>query len=332
MSRWSIILAIVAATLAALSALLYRGLLEERAARADLAAEMDALLRHSGGEPASGHRGPATGEIQSLPPMAIATSPENARSADAREPAAQRAAERYRERLRDPEYRAATLAQYRLNFEMNFPELAADLGLTPELTSRLFDLMARQHLDAQESNMELNALLATKPQTDMRAGRQEYSRLVAERDRQFQAEQQQLLGTEKYALWREYVDSREARGQLRELRSRLAGGASPLQEQQFDQLVPLLAAEYQRYRNEIQTLHESAEAANDAPDVVALWNRRVELLEEHQQRALDSLKPYMDAEQLRQLQYLQAAELQREQNHLRMQRASRELQALGNRP
>jgi len=332
MSRWSIILAFVAATFAALSALLYRGLLEEQSARADLAAEIEALRRQSVGGPAVGRRDTAKDAPQPLQSAAVAAAPGPAASADSRRSAAQLAFERYRERLRDPAYRSATLAQYRLNFEMNYPELAADLGLTPELTSRFLDLMARQHLDTVESNMELNVRRTTEEPDDSLEWRREVSRLVADRDQQMQADQRQLLGTEKYALWREYVDSREARGQLRELRSRLAGGASPLHEQQFDQLVPLLTAEYQRYRNEVKTLHESAEAEGDSPDLVSIWNRRVELLDEHQQRAIDSLKPYMDAEQLRQLQYLQAAELQREQNHLRMQRASRELQALGNRP
>jgi hypothetical protein len=332
MSRWNTVLAFVSATLTALSALLYRGLLEERSARADLAAEVEALRRQSDGGPAVGRRDTAKDVPQPPQSAALAAVPDPAASADSRGSAAQLAFERYRERLRDPAYRTATLAQYRLNFEMNYPELAADLGLTPELTSRLLDLMARQHLDTVESNMELNVRRTTEQPTDSLEWRREVNRLVAERDQQMQAEQRQLLGTEKYAMWREYVDSREARGQLRELRSRLAGGASPLHEQQFDQLVPLLTAEYQRYRNEVKTLHESAEAEGDSPDLVSIWNRRVELLEEHQRRAIDSLKPYMDAEQLQHLRNLQAAELQREQNHFRMQRASSDLQALGNGP
>lgn len=327
MSRWNVILAITAVTLAGLSAMLYRGLLDERALRLDLAADLAALRESVIHAPIPGSATEAGGE-QGLAPAPAPALQTVAVDASKRETALrQRAIDQHRERMRDPEYRAAMLAQQRLNLEMQFPNLAAELGLTPEQTERFLELMARHALAIQDFNMELSAQMFPEGVEPTPELRREYDRRRdAERERH-EVERKLLLGEDKYQAWRDFVNSREARGQLQALRGRLSDSASPLHQDQVDQLVPLLTVEQQRYRQEVQALHETMEQTGEAAEMERIWERRVELLDESQQRALEALKPYMNGEQLEQLRNMQAADLRWEKNRLRMMRANRALQS-----
>jgi hypothetical protein len=327
MSRWSVVLGIIAATLAALCALLYRGLLDERASRLELAAELAEARRTDvrqavGGLPAVADREPAA------VPSAMPATPPAAGSEQARESLAQRQAlEQRRRNLRDPELRAALLDQQRYYIARTYPDLADDLGWTQEQAEQFVDLMARQRLEMEEFTMDLTAQLVPegrKPTAEQVLEAQR--RAHAERQRQ-QDEQKLLLGEDRHLKWLEYEQSREARAQLQALRTRLAAGSSPLNQEQFDQLVPMLAAEQRRLHEEVAALHATQAAAGGDVDQDQLGTRRVELLADSQRRVLEALKPYLDSAQLQQLRALHSAELSQANNRLRMQRAMRALES-----
>lgn len=327
MSKWGITLATIAATLAVLSAMLYRGLLMERAARLELAAEL-AELRQAGARPRSTGRPMTLDGVPAEPVAATPTAPQSAGPGVPGEalPGRQEL-ERRRQQFKDPELRAAMLDRHRFAIARSYPNLADDLGWTTEQAEQFIELMAQQRLAMDEFSTDLNAQLVPEGGKPTPEQTEEFRRRFADERQRQQDEQEHMLGVDAYAAWQAYVESQAVRNQLRELRVRLAAGTSPLNQDQFDQLVPMLTAEQRRLRAEISALSETMSAAGDTVDPSRLAARRVELLVESQRRSLSTLRPYLDSEQLRQYQALQNAELQQAKNLLRWQRAMRALES-----
>ncbi|MGQ0384880.1 MAG: hypothetical protein ACT4UP_09415 [Gammaproteobacteria bacterium] len=324
MNRWSLILAIVAATGAAFSVVIHGELRDERARSALLQAELDQLREVRASDAAE----PAVdfgAETVAAGPQADTAMPTAHGSQQDDGGRRQRWLETERVRLADPEYRAAWIAQQRQMIERRYPQLAADLKLSPEQADRLLELLATQMLEGQQLSMEVQARLVSpdgSPTADMVRERE---RLTAARQQEFEQTREALLGADKYKEWRDYQNSREARAQMRELRGRLASGGSPLGDGQFDQLVSMITAEQQRYQEELQRAQTTFEDAGgpQSGDRVTYLERRMELVEQTQQRTLESVAAYMDAAQLEAYRQMQKAELQREKAQLRMWRARR---------
>jgi hypothetical protein len=337
MSRWSMFLALAAATSAVLALFIHGELREERARSASLHAELEALRRAA---PAADARAAATAPAAAAAPAGAETGQAElieprvrALTAAAQDTDGVSRRRQFRDferaRLSDPEYRAAWIAQQRQMIERRYPALAADLKLSPEQADRLLDLLATQTLEYQQFAMDLEQQLESRNGTFEAPAMRERERLMAARQQEFETAREAMLGADKYQEWRDYQNSREARAQMRELRGRLASGNSPLQDAQVDQLVSTIAGEQQRYQEELRLAQQTVDDAG-APgsvDRLEYLARRVELLEQSQRRTLDSVGAYMDSTQLQEFRNMLSAELQREKAQLRMMRARQNARA-----
>jgi hypothetical protein len=185
----------------------------------------------------------------------------------------------------DPAYRAVRLAERRSELLPEYPQLAADLGLSTDEAERFLDLLSEQSLRETEEDMK-------RPVGDP----QERRRKLFE---QQELERQAFLGEQRFQLWREYVNSTGARALVRELRTQLATTSSPLREEQTKPLVKALAAEQQRHWAEREQNHASTDPGAPVAERVAYMERRARLVEESMARSKEAGAMYLDSTQQR---------------------------------
>jgi hypothetical protein len=239
-------------------------------------------------QPAAADNGtaPANEPAQTAP---IQTTAANA-SATNKPVAAKNTAERDRQRrvLADPSYRAAMLVEQRLELRAQYPQLAAELGLSKEEMDPFFDLLAEQLMRESESAKK------EQPGEDT----QQRRRKLLEQQEQ---ERRAFLGEQRYQLWTEYVNSAGARGLVSQLRTQLATSTSPLREEQIKPLVKAIAAEQQQHWAERQENSGGAQWTDETPvaERVAYMERRAELIEQSMARSREAGAMYLDSTQQR---------------------------------
>lgn len=230
-------------------------------------------------------------QSSAVPP--VTTSPATATSMPAADkPAAEKDGaelDRQRRLYADPVYRAAEIASIRLEQQTEYPQLAAELGLSKEEADRLLDLLAEQSLRQRES--------ATK-QLQSGDDWEQWQKKLSEQQEQ---ERRALLGEERFQAWTEYVKGAGARELVSQLRTELATSSSPLSEVQVKPLAQALAAEQQRSWAELQENHSGAEWTDETPmaEKVAYMKRHGKLIEESLTRSREVGAIYLDSTQQR---------------------------------
>lgn len=142
-----------------------------------------------------------------------------------------------RDMLRDPESRDMVSAQLEAVLPRMYPDLAQQLGLSPEELARLHELLARQQLDGASNLLDANAAGTRDPAALQGA--------VEALRRASEAKIATLLGS-KYSRWQEYQESLPARQQVTQVRTRLASGGNPLDDTQAAAMIAALSAEQKR--------------------------------------------------------------------------------------
>jgi hypothetical protein len=171
-----------------------------------------------------------------------------------------------------------------------YPDLAAELDLTPAQAEQFMDVFARQQGDSGTQFMGLMG------GSTVDAGqRQQLQRQMLDKERADQAELRRILGS-KYQRWEEYQSTAEARLQVNELRTALAASGSPLTDPQASALVVAFAADASRSREEDQAW-VATDAARNSPN---LMRERMEREIEGQRRLVDLAAPHLNAAQLEQ--------------------------------
>jgi hypothetical protein len=134
--------------------------------------------------------------------------------------------ERQRALLRDPEYRAAMLAQQKVMLMRMNPDIAKDLELTPDQKDRLYTTLGEQYARQMEAQEYLGDV-ATDPE-GVSARMQEANRKSAEQRQADLAEIRKLLGDAKFGEFQEYMNMVGARGEASRIRESLATAGVPL--------------------------------------------------------------------------------------------------------
>jgi hypothetical protein len=196
--------------------------------------------------------------------------------------------DRRRRVLADPAYRAAALADKRLEMQSTYPQLASELGLSKNELARFLDFLAEQGVQENETD----ALSSFGEDMIQRRN------ALAE---QHEREQRQFLGEQRFRAWNDYVKSAVARTLVAELRTQLATSSSPLREEQIKPLVKALAAEHQQHWAERQQNHAAAEWTDETPvtEKVAYMERRAELVEQWVARSQEAGAMHLDSTQQR---------------------------------
>ena len=143
-----------------------------------------------------------------------------------------------RELLKDPDFREAMAPTVRASMVMMYPDLARELGLTPEQAGKLLDLITKH----QMASMAMTAQSGYPDQAAMK----EMSKAMQENSRKQDAEVSALLGEAKYQQWKEYQGTLGVRQQVSRLHEALESNGQPLEEYQEKSLIAALAADQKR--------------------------------------------------------------------------------------
>jgi hypothetical protein len=203
-----------------------------------------------------------------------------------------------RDMLKDPEYRKARLAQMRLSLTQGYPGLAEAMGLSPDETDRLFDIIAENQLEQQSSAI----ILSSNGQVDQTQ--------IAEMARNNQMMQTKLeesirgqLGDARFAQWQDYqTNQRPARMQVAQYGRTLEAAGVPLNSAQMRPLTELMVAEQARRRAEqmamVRQLPQNSSQPMDSSVQARLQEESLKLQADSNKRLLDAAAAHLDARQI----------------------------------
>lgn len=233
--------------------------------------------------------------------------------------------ERQRALLKDPEYREAMHAQQKMALLRSNPTVARDLHLSPEQMEQLFGTMADQALRSMET---------AQPWDQQLSGEQmeEYHRKATEQHQANQAELKRVLGAEKFREWQEYQAMSGVRWEADRVRNSLASAGVPLDEQLVKPLLRTLQEQQQKMMQQMSSPAAPGRAEVRAGfitepgsnDVLALQERSLEFMAQHQRRQREALASVLTPEQLKVIEDEHDSELKLQRLQLRMQRAQQE--------
>ncbi len=224
----------------------------------------------------------------------------------------------YQRRLMsDPKYREARRAQERLKYAPRRANLIRLLGFTPEQADAVIDLEVDQMLSQVEKGW--NQTGSAQAAKENRAKREA---IELERQDRLRA----LLGEEKRVRLQAYMESRESRMQVDDLRSEL-GEAHALRDDQVEPLIAALHAERARAQAELREYRDTLnwEGVNEES-----WRlhgeRKTELMKAMNARMLSSASSLLTQPQLKSLQEQLRQELAQHEAQLRLQRIQAKMQ------
>jgi hypothetical protein len=215
------------------------------------------------------------------------------------------------ELLKDPDFRDGMAVSLRSSLAMLYPDLAKDLGLTPEQSGKLLDLLSKHRLASVSA--------VPSPTSSDPAAMREFSKAVEENSRKEETEVRSLLGDAKYEQWKEYQSTLAVRQQVSQLRSALQSSGQALDEYQEKSLITALAAEQKR---ETEEARRSTPPVGSAPrDVAAVLEDGLQRGEANNKKMLDVASSYLTASQLEVMGKVQNQQLSMMRAMARAQRA-----------
>jgi hypothetical protein len=221
--------------------------------------------------------------------------------------------------MRDPRYREARRAQDRLKYAPRRANLVRLLGFTPEQADATIDLDIDQDFRWEDEN----AIYATNEEA------RKNSRARAEVImREHQDKLRSLLGEEKRQRLQGYMESRESRMQVDDLRSELTE-VNALRDDQLEPLITALHAERAQMKSSLTEYRDTLSWEGDTSESARLYSeRQTELVRAMNARMLSSAASILTQAQLRILEtQLQQdlAEREARQNlsriHMKLQQA-----------
>lgn len=260
---------------------------------------------------AAGNRSAQAASAQ--PVEAAASTPQQGKAVEVSRPNPSRA--NMQDLMKDPDFRAAQLAQRRVQLQRTYADLARELNLTPAQVDALFDLMARQQL----ARMSEPAVIAANGQANDEASRRALRNAMEESRRVQDAEIATLLGDSKYREFKEYQDTMGARQRVTQLRSQLAAQGQLLTEEQVKPMVTAMAAE-QKLLNQ-QMAGRERPPQGDASGQIAYREEALRITEESNRRLLRAAASHLDAKQVEALETLLEQDMAMSRTNLRLQRA-----------
>jgi hypothetical protein len=213
--------------------------------------------------------------------------------------------ESQRRMLQETAYREAWRAQMRLNYARRRENVIRLLGFTPEEADAVVEIAIDRQLIWIDRPRQ-------KPMTPEIA---EQQRALYEQDRrEDDAKLLGLLGEEKRARLQEYMDSRNTRVHVDQLRPQFTGEDS-LRDDQVEPLIAALHVEHTRLRTEQQ---EYRTAISNEPQPARQYEREIELLEAAHDRMHSAAAPILSDSQLERFDTLLKRDFERQKLEMRM--------------
>jgi hypothetical protein len=219
--------------------------------------------------------------------------------------------------MKDPEYLAALRSQQRIMLARQFPYLAEDLGLSPEVTDRLLDLLTEQQIE-QMKDSQFDPSQRRDP-----AAMAELQRKFEERNRANQAALAQVLGPDGMQRWQDYQSTMGSRFRARQLSQALDAAGMPLNDDQKRSLRHALADHERQMQQEAQNYAAKMSQAGplSAQDRIKMAEEQLERTESYYERARTAVAGILSSEQLDQYKTIHEQELAMRRAQLRVQRA-----------
>ena len=307
MRRALSILAVTASGLAVASIYLWRELDQERAFNAELRARLDAAPAPVAA-PVSApveSEAPAlaaattTLPTESTPAAAVETSapPRTSKRSGSKDDWQQR----QRLALQDPRYWQAWREQTRLTYALRRDNIMRLLGLTQQQADAVIDLQIDNELAMIEDPRAID------PQRYEAA------------DSALQAKLRDLLGEQKAAGLKTYMESRGSRMQVDQFRNQLSG-PDMLRDDQVEPLIAAMHVENTQLRRDLEEYRQSQDW-NDASDDMRreFEQRRAELTKEAHDRMHDAAAPILSSSQLQKFDAMLARDRDRRAAKQRLQ-------------
>jgi hypothetical protein len=200
-------------------------------------------------------------------------------------------AQRQKKLLEDTEFRKARIAQMRSNIQLRFPNLAQDLGLSPQEADALLTLLAEYQL-RQEGMMAEVLGTGGNPDAATIAG---LTRSQKELEQQHKNAMAALLGPERANAYQDYEDTAASRQRGNNLATMLTQAGKPLTAAQSKSLTGLLAAEQLRQRDELKSMMASGQTAQLSQ---MTQMSQAERAIEGDRRVLAAAASFLDAQQV----------------------------------
>lgn len=211
-----------------------------------------------------------------------------------------------RRMFQDPEYRALRLEQNKMMLRRQYSDLGVALNLPEDEIEKLIGVLAEHQLQMMAEGPFM------RPGSDPAA---EWSRKLAEIQREKEADVKALLGDAKYQEWLDYKNSMGTRMQVRNLRSALEGSSDPLREDQYQALVTAMTEEQRRLGAEPRSdlLKPSSSSMVSQSEQLTAVEQSLERAAQYNQRMRDAAAPYLSSTQLQRFDQMlkQGLEMQR---------------------
>jgi hypothetical protein len=199
--------------------------------------------------------------------------------------------ERRRALLADPDYRMNFLSSARLRISLENPGLADALHLTPEETTRLFDILAQRELDMQGIDM-LVADMPAERQLDAREDAIE--QINRRRDDALAA----LLGNARLSRYDAFRQQQPGLRQVNELNQIFSASGVPLSAEQSSKLSAMLSEEQAWLSEQGQRLAGRTPRQADASSMAPLMEQAALVVEEANRRKLQRARDMLSDRQL----------------------------------
>ncbi|MET0497494.1 MAG: hypothetical protein ABW106_04370 [Steroidobacteraceae bacterium] len=250
--------------------------------------------------------------------------------------------------LADPEYRDAMKRQQKLMMPRMYPDLQEALQIDSKQADELFDLLAEHQIRGMTDARPPFLNRESPPdEAAIRAWSEKQQQLQSVKD----AEIVTLLGDAGAQQWKNYNNSMPARMQLRELRSTLESAGVPLEREQSEKLVAVIAAEQQKAMRDMQwsprvvaapglatvtsssmqVVGQSSKPSRPV-DRTSFYEQQVERTKLQQQQMRAAVSPHLSSRQMEQFERQQASQLEMQEIQLKMMRAQAAAEARGDLP
>jgi hypothetical protein len=200
--------------------------------------------------------------------------------------------------ISDPEYANARLQRLRQTVPQDYPGLVEEMGLTPEMASKLFDLLARVQLEKLNANGVNPIDVQAGMSTDNVSAIQQVMRTRQDIERRRQESLAALLGNEGHERFKEYEAARPARSRVDALGKTLASMGHPLNAAQTRPLVAAYIAEGNRRREFSQQLVAPLQSGTQPLDQNRADQAYLEFQMQSNRLILEAVQPVMNAGQL----------------------------------
>jgi hypothetical protein len=213
--------------------------------------------------------------------------------------------------MSDPDMKEAMRKQTRVFLQTSYASLFKELGLTPEQTDQLLDMLADRQLKMTESSSALFGDQANKADA---------AKAIADQRKAADEQIRQFLGDANFQKLEKWETSLGTRMQVDQFKQRLAGGSAPLQDFQSQQLGTIMAEEATRATPQMSADEISRVQKGDPTALMSEEgvNRMLAHQTEVNQRVLDRARGFLTPEQLKSLGELQAQQLEMQKFGLKM--------------